>query len=68
MGDLRRMFGLVRSSAYLLAKEGHIKTVSLRRRGQARSIRLVSVSSVRAYLSRLMEEQNSESAETEAQS
>lgn len=48
MADLRRLFGLVRSTAYLLAKEGHIKTVSLRRRGQARSIRLVSVPSVRA--------------------
>lgn len=57
MGDLRRMFGLVRSSAYNLAKEGHIKTISLRRKGQARSVRLVSVPSVRAYLHRLMEEQ-----------
>lgn len=65
MGDLRRMFGVARSSAYALAKEGRIKTVSLRRKGQARSIRLVSVSSVRDYLNRLLSEQNSD-ADTEA--
>ncbi len=57
MGDLRRLFGLVRSTAYNLAKEGHIKSISLRRKGQARSVRLVSVPSVRAYLNRLLEEQ-----------
>lgn len=58
MGDLRRMFGIVRSTAYVLSKEGHFKTVSLRRKGQARSIRLVDVASVRAYLNRLLTEQN----------
>lgn len=67
MGDLRRMFGIVRSTAYLLLKEGHITTVSLRRRGQARSVRLVSVPSVRAYLGRLMAEQSRPAADkTEA--
>ncbi len=68
MGDLRRLFGIVRSTAYVLAKEGHIKTCSLRRKGQARSIRLVDVASVRAYLNRLLSEQNSASAETAVQS
>lgn len=57
MGDLRRLFALTRSHAYILASEGHIKTISLRRKGQARSVRLVSTASVRAYLHRLMEEQ-----------
>lgn len=57
MGDLRRICGIVRSTAYNLANEGHIKTISLRRKGQARSVRLVNLPSVRSYLSRLMEEQ-----------
>jgi hypothetical protein len=65
MGDLRRLFGIVRSTAYLLAKEGHIKTISLRRKGQIRSIRLVSVPSVRAYLGRLLAEQNLTTPTTE---
>lgn len=58
MGDLRRLFALTRSHAYILANEGHIKTISLRRKGLARSVRLVSTASVRAYLSRLMAEQS----------
>ena len=58
MGDLRRLFGIVRSTAYNLANEGHIRTISLRRKGQARSVRLVSTASVRTYLNRLMAEQS----------
>lgn len=67
MGDLRRLFGIVRSTAYTLANEGHIKTCSLRRKGRARSVRLVSTASVRAYLNRLMAEQSHPAADkTEA--
>ena len=65
MGDLRRLFGIVRSTAYLLANEGRIKTISLRRKGQTRSVRLVSVPSVRAYLNRLLAEQNPANAKLE---
>jgi hypothetical protein len=57
MADLRRLFGITRSTAYLLAKRGQVKTVSLRRGGQSRSVRLVSVRSVRAFLHRLLQEQ-----------
>lgn len=63
MGDLRRLFGITRSAAYTLANEGHIATCSLRRKGQARSVRLVSVPSVRAYLNRLMAEQSHPAAD-----
>lgn len=55
MGDLRRLFGITRATAYLLAKDGKIKTVSMRQRGNIRGVRLVSVPSVRAYLNGLME-------------
>lgn len=57
MHDLRRLFGITRSTGYNLIAEGLITAISLRRKGQARSVRLVSVPSVRAYLNRLMEEQ-----------
>ena len=58
--DLRKMFGITRSYAYLLMKDGRIQTISLRRPGQKFSIRLVHVASVRAYLHGLLKEQTSE--------
>lgn len=64
MGDLRRLFGITRSTAYVLVKKGLIKTVCLRHKGQARGVRLVSVPSVRAYLNSLLEQQSGE-GETE---
>ncbi|MHC1767390.1 MAG: hypothetical protein AB9869_24450 [Verrucomicrobiia bacterium] len=57
MGDLRKLFGIPRSTGYLLATRGLIRTVSLRHRGCARGIRLVSVESVRKYLNDLMDRQ-----------
>ena len=54
MGDLKRLFGIVRTHAYLLEKHGLIKTVSLRRPGNARGVKLVYVASVRNYLHGLM--------------
>lgn len=57
MADLRRLFGLTRSTAYSLANEGLIKTISLRKQGNARGCRLVSVHSVRSYLKGLIERQ-----------
>jgi len=40
--------------AYLLADEGKIKTVSLRRLGNVKGVRLVHVTSVREYLNSLL--------------
>ncbi len=45
-----KIFGLSRSYLYLLAAEGHIKTVSLRRRGQIKGKRLFVADSIRDYL------------------
>jgi predicted DNA-binding transcriptional regulator AlpA len=57
MGDVRQLFGITRPTAYLLAKKGKIHTVSSSQPGQIRGVRLVSVSSVRAYLRELLEKQ-----------
>ena len=45
--------GLGRSHLYALAKEGKIKTLSLRKRGAARGVRLVKLDSVFAYLAKM---------------
>jgi hypothetical protein len=60
MGDLRKLFGISRSMAYLLINEGKIKSVSLRRLGNAKGVRLVYVSSVRQYLHSLLEAQSNQ--------
>ena len=57
LGDLRKLFGLNRSYAYVLMSEGKIQTVSLRRPGHKFGVRLVHVASVRAYLNGLLKEQ-----------
>jgi hypothetical protein len=57
MGDLRQLFGITRPTAYLLANQGKIRTVSLRQAGRVHGRRLVNVLSVRAYLQELQEEQ-----------
>ena len=56
IGELRRLFGITRPTAYLLAKEGKIQTVSLRKFDQLRGARMVSLPSVRAYLRELEKE------------
>ncbi len=43
-------FSIRRSLLYELHNGGHIKSVSLRRRGQSRGKRLFSVDSIRAFL------------------
>lgn len=63
MGDLRRLFGLTRATAYLLSKHGLIKTIALRQRGHVRGVRLVSVPSVRAYLHGLLDKQAGDNRE-----
>jgi hypothetical protein len=55
MSDLRVLFGITRSMAYLLIDEGKIKSVSLRRPGNVKGVRLVHVASVREYLNSLLE-------------
>ena len=48
-------FSIRRSLLYELHNGGHIKSVSLRRRGQSRGKRLFSVHSIRAFLQSQME-------------
>jgi hypothetical protein len=48
-------FSIRRSLLYELHNGGHIRSVSLRRRGQARGKRLFSVDSIRAFLREQME-------------
>jgi hypothetical protein len=55
--DVLRLYGIRRGKLYQLLKTGEIKSVSLRRRGQKHSCRLIYLPSVREYLHRLMEEQ-----------
>jgi hypothetical protein len=49
------LFSIRRSLLYELHNGGHIKSVSLRRRGQSRGKRLFSVDSIRAFLHEQME-------------
>jgi len=60
MSDLRVLFGIKRGLAYLLINEGKIKSVTLRRLGNATGVRLVHVASVREYLNSLLETQTNE--------
>ena len=53
---VRRGFGIKRSLAYELLKDGAIKGVSLRRRNRVRGKRLFQVDSIRAYLSSRLKE------------
>jgi hypothetical protein len=53
---------LRRGKLYSLAREGHIKTVSLREPGKTRGRRLIVLSTLKAYLRRLNAEQNPEGA------
>src|SRR5205814_10592695 len=48
-------FSIRRSLLYELHNGGHVKSVSLRRRGQSRGKRLFSVGSIRAFLRDQME-------------
>ena len=48
-------FSIKRSLLYELHNGGHIKSVSLRRRGQSRGKRLFSVDSIRTFLRTQME-------------
>jgi hypothetical protein len=51
-------YSIRRSLLYELDKDGHIKSVSLRRRGRSRGKRLFSVDSIRAFLAKQMKVAN----------
>jgi len=53
---VRERFSIRRSLLYELHNGGHIKSVSLRRRGQSHGKRLFSVDSIRAFLRAQMEQ------------
>ena len=53
---VKQRFSIKRSLLYELHHGGHIKSVSLRRRGQSRGKRLFSVDSIRAFLREQMEQ------------
>jgi len=61
---LRELFGIKRSLAYVLLRDGAIQGVSLRRRGQVRGKRLFSVDSVREFLRARMEVRNEIASKT----
>jgi hypothetical protein len=52
---VQERFSIRRSLLYELNNTGHIKSVSLRRRGQSRGKRLFCVDSIRAFLRQQME-------------
>lgn len=56
--DVERLFGIKRGKLYLLIQQGIIKSISLRRKGQKQSCRLIYLPGVRAYLESLLKEQN----------
>jgi hypothetical protein len=53
---VRALYGLSRSSAYNLAAEGKIRTVSLRRPGTIRGRRLFDCASIRKFLNAHVQE------------
>ena len=53
--QVKALFGLSRTHAYLLAQEGQIRSVSLRRRGATRGRRLFDCASIRAFLNKSAE-------------
>jgi len=57
-GAVCQWTGLGRSYLYQLANEGKIKTLSLRKRGAARGVRLIRLDSVFEYLEKLAAEQD----------
>ena len=50
--QLKPLFGLSRSHAYLLASEGKIRSVCLRREGTVRGRRLFDCESIRRYFNK----------------
>ena len=57
VADVQRLLGIKRGTLYTLIASGHIKSVSMRRKGNVRGCRLILLSSVAAYLQSLLETQ-----------
>lgn len=57
--DVQRLFGIKRGKLYEMINAGLVKSISLRRKGQKHSCRLVHLDSVREYLWGQMDEQDS---------
>jgi hypothetical protein len=55
--DVTRLFGLRRGTIYNLLHDGKIKGALLRVRGQKSGVRLISLDSVRGYISKCQAEQ-----------
>ncbi|MEN9021842.1 MAG: hypothetical protein ABF370_15195 [Verrucomicrobiales bacterium] len=55
--DTIRYSGIGRSSLYTLIGDGKIRSVSIRKRGAVKGIRLISVDSIDSYLNSLSEAQ-----------
>jgi hypothetical protein len=53
---LRALFGLSRAHAYLLAGEGRIRSVCIRRPGAVRGKRLFCCQSIRAFFAKCVDE------------
>lgn len=56
--DVQRLFGIKRGTLYGLVEAGVVKSVSLRRCGNVKGVRLFYLQSISDYLHKLMEEQN----------
>ena len=62
--DVVRLYNIGRSSLYELISEGKIKSASIKKRGNIRGIRLISVASIEAFLESLAEGGVSETSHT----
>jgi hypothetical protein len=51
--DVTRLFGISRSHCYTLISEGSIESISLKKRGAIRGIRLVKYDSISSYFDSL---------------
>jgi hypothetical protein len=58
--DVERLFGIKRGMLYKLVAEGKIKSVSLRRKGNAHGCRLFHLASISEFLTSSMEIQNAD--------
>jgi hypothetical protein len=61
--DVQRLFGIKRATVYSLIADGVVKSVSLRRRGNLKGVRLVHLQSLSEHLNRMMEEQEREKSD-----
>ena len=56
--DVQRLFGIKRGTLYNLVAEGRVKSISMRRKGNAHGCRLFYLPGISHYLNSLMLEQH----------